>query len=86
MTELLTSAALENLARQPLPAFFVDDEHADQIAHLALLITQVNARVLPAGVARPFHDRTQNERDAMRMGVYRVIQALVLLGWIEPPA
>jgi hypothetical protein len=86
MPALVTDSALEYLSSQPLPPLAFDETHAEQVAHLALLIAQKGARVLPAQLARPFRDRTESERIAMQLGVLRVVQALVLLGWIEPPA
>jgi len=68
---------------------FISDEELDRIADLALRMTlqEAKAALLPMYTknARPYLDRTETERAAMRGGVKRVVQALVLLGWIEQP-
>jgi hypothetical protein len=67
----------------------ISEEDLDRIADLALRMTleEAKAALLPMYTqnARPYLDRTSVERAAMRGGVKRVVQALVLLGWIEQP-
>ena len=83
-------AELEPLAKQHWAMkVFISDEDLDRIADLALRMTLSEARaaMLPMTTpnARPYMQRTAVERAAMRAGVSRVVQALVLLGWIEQP-
>jgi hypothetical protein len=53
------------------------------------LITQVRARrsgiVQDGKQARSYEECAFEEREAMRFGALRVMQALVLLGYIEAP-
>lgn len=61
-------------------------EMADRIANLALLISQRATVVITPHQARPWHERSEKERIAMRSGVVRVIQALILLGYMKDVA
>jgi hypothetical protein len=67
----------------------IPEDELDRIADLALRMTleEAKAACLPMFTknARPYLDRTSTERAAMRGGIKRVLQALVLLGWIEQP-
>jgi ABC-type iron transport system FetAB permease component len=84
----LNRLALEALCAD-LPAVDLSPESADEIAALARIITQVRAR--KAGIvqdeahARPYEACPPDQREAMRFAVIRVVQALVLLGYIESP-
>jgi hypothetical protein len=86
MTDL--NLPLETLARLA-PDVAVGDEAADSIAALALLISLEQARVasmvVPPRFARSYSALDEHERAGMRANVRRIIQALVLLGWIEAP-
>lgn len=62
----------------------------ERIARVAYRISQVQAererKVLPPGtVVRPWRSFTARERAEASATVMRVLQALVLLGWLEPP-
>jgi len=87
---LYTDSALSHLAQQPLPETSLGPDGADQVAHLALMIAQrlaaQHATVIPPHSARPYRERSEQERMAMRIGVLRVLEALVLLGWIDAPS
>jgi len=87
---LWTDSALAQLAQQFLPETSLGNDAADQVAHLSLLIAQrlatENAAVISPAMMRPYRERSGSERLAMRQGVLRIVQALVLLGWIDPPS
>jgi hypothetical protein len=75
------------LAKQKPPALAnLPPEATARIAKLAYLITlEENAR-RDAGVLQPsWHELSDAQRDASCRGVLRVVQAMVLLGWIEAP-
>jgi hypothetical protein len=83
----LLEVSLPRLANGPIPDVspFFGDEGADHVAELALLIDQ--AECSRAGVLRdftPYQDLPQRTRTGMRVSTIRVVQALVLLGWISP--
>jgi hypothetical protein len=77
---------IEILARNA-PNVGIGLEEADRIAALALLIAQERARaagvVMTPALAVPYAERTPDWRAANRATVVHVVQALVLLGWIE---
>jgi hypothetical protein len=70
-----------------LPRIGIDASNLNTIAALALIIAQREARregkLLDAFHQRAFDQRTSEERANMRAGVYRTLQALTILGWIE---
>lgn len=78
---------LDSLALSP-PDVELTPEAADEVADLARRITQVMARnagiTLDERHVRPYAACTANERAAMRLGAIRVVQSLVLLGYLEP--
>lgn len=78
---------VEELAQLEPPEIGLSNDAADRIAHLALRLTQVHAQraqlIVTPAAQRPYHERTEAERAAMRAGVIRVVQALVILGWTE---
>lgn len=77
---------LASLATQA-PRVDLDKHALDTIADLALRIAHHSASPSQLGVdLRPYVDRSELERARMRSGVLRVIQALVLLGWIDLPS
>ena len=90
-TEARTDAELDALALKGQHVTFpgVSETECDRIADLALRMTREDARraMLPMSGpnARPYADRTANERAAARATVMQLLKALVLLGWIEPP-
>jgi hypothetical protein len=79
---------LEHLARRA-PDLDLGVADLDRIAALALRIThlaQERAGIPTEAIhLRPYDERTSQERAAMRAGAHRVIQAMILLGWIELP-
>jgi hypothetical protein len=88
--EARTDAELDALAGKGRDLRFnVSEADCDRVADLALRLTREDARraMLPMSGpnARPYVDRTANERAALRAAVMQVLKALVLLGWIEPP-
>lgn len=78
---------VEVLAQQEPPEVGLSQDAADRVAHLALRLTQVHAQrsqlIVTPAAQRPYHERTEAERAAMRAGVIRVVQALMMLGWTE---
>jgi len=85
-TNGLIELPLEALAKHP-PDVGMGIEQADRIAALALLIAQERARaagvVMSPALAVPYAERTADWRAANRATVVHIVQALVLLGWIE---
>jgi hypothetical protein len=76
------------LATQEPPRVDLPKESLDRIARLSLALTQAQiarARVVvTAGELVPYDERPDQARANMRAGVVRVIQALILLGYIDP--
>jgi hypothetical protein len=88
--EARTDAELDALAGKGRELTFnVSETDCDRVADLALRMTREDARraMLPMSGpnARPYLERTANERAAARATVMQILKALVLLGWIEPP-
>jgi hypothetical protein len=81
---------LERLASQRPPDVALDREQLDTIAKLAHMLTQRHAEqtdprfVLSPLLHVPYEARSEESRAGMRTGVVRVIQALTMLGLIEP--
>ncbi len=67
----------------------LDGRILEELADLALRVHHEKARakgvLLSAHMARPFAERTETERAAMRSGVKHVVIALALLELIELP-
>lgn len=84
----LIDPEIEALA-QHAPDVDLPIDAANRIAALALRITHIaqERSGIPTDPIhrRPFSERTSQERAANRMGVIRVVQALILLGWLELP-
>lgn len=61
----------------------------DEVAALALAISQDDLRrngdVIPDRLLVPYETLPEDKRANMRAGVYRTVQALILLGWIDAP-
>jgi hypothetical protein len=80
---------LEALAEQTIPDVgpFFGDEGAESVAKLARLIDQAECR--RGGVllrdSRTFEALPERQRTGNKVAVIRVVQALVMLGWIEVP-
>lgn len=78
---------LPTLAKQTIPDVSptLGDEGPDQIAELARLIDQeerTRGGMLDSQV--PYHELPKRQRLALRVSVIRVVQAMVMLGYIEP--
>jgi hypothetical protein len=79
---------LEALASGPEPSIDnLDADAANRIAELARLLAQKSARANGdlAADFRPYLELDEKTRSRMRNGVIRVVQALVLLEYIDPP-
>jgi hypothetical protein len=88
MTILTAEVSIEQLAGGELPNVGnIDGYHLDRIVALARLLSQNLARERgDLGTdLRPFGELDEQTRDRMRGAVVRVLQALVLLGWLEAP-
>jgi hypothetical protein len=85
----LVDTPLEVLAKDKPPPVTLSVDEQRRVACLALMLTQEAARreslVLSSAQLLPWHERPEEAREAMRMGVVRVVQALSMLGYIEPP-
>jgi hypothetical protein len=80
----------ESLAHHAPKLDAVSGEELERIARLAYRISQVEGertrRVLPGGtIVKPWSAFTPRERVEAAATVNRVLQALVLLGWVEAP-
>jgi hypothetical protein len=75
-----------NLADPPKPDL---SAHAlDELAELALMLAQEDAKTQGVRHPRafiPYREQPAEARANQRAGVYRVLQALVMLGYIEKP-
>lgn len=70
--------------------FNINKDDLERIAHLALEIAQAQMRRDPVNVVdirslRGYRERTVQERAQLCAHVVRVMQALVVLGWIARP-
>lgn len=72
-----------------VPELALSQEQLDAIARTARTIAQRQTRrqrgILTERDARPYDECTRQERAGMRAGVLRVLQTLVILGYIERP-
>jgi hypothetical protein len=73
------------LARRAPKLENIGADALDDIARLALLISQVEG--CESVLARPvqYHELPERTRANQRATVLRIVQAMVLLGWIEAP-
>jgi hypothetical protein len=70
------------------PALDLSKEALDELASLALTLAQKDAEksgVRPPRAFVPYIEQPSEARANQRAGVYRVLQAAVLLGYIEKP-
>ncbi len=80
----LPEVPIEQLARAQLPDVNVGRAQQDRLAALAHEIHRVHAgRLL---TVPPYEELSEEARGACRVGVIRILQALVLDGWIELPS
>jgi len=70
------------LARRA-PKLDIGNDALDDIGRLALLISQEEG--CEGLVKVPYHELPERTRANQRATVLRIIQAMVLLGWIERP-
>jgi hypothetical protein len=80
----------EQLAHQAPKLDGLTGEDLERIARVAYRISQVEAerskRVLPPGtVLKPWREFTARERVEQCATITRILQAMTLLGWLEPP-
>lgn len=71
---------MATLARQQPPETNLTREDLDAVGHLAMLLQQ-GTTAKDGYLTLP-----EERRQAIRGGVLRIVQAMVLLGWIEPPS
>jgi len=75
---------IEALAKKEPPPVNLSRDERDRIAHLALALSQECNRkageILPQV---PYPERTAAQQAAARLTVVRVVQAMVLLGYLE---
>jgi len=80
---------IENLARHAPPELVnVTPDALDAIAHLTNeLARRANLIAVPGSSTWvPYRERSEVQRRTYRVTVMRLIQAMVMLGWIELPA
>jgi hypothetical protein len=79
---------IESLAKQSPPTIAMSRTDCDTVAKLAMLLAQESQRAEGQVLAFPhptYESLTPDTRASMRGGVVRVVQALAMLGWIDPP-
>lgn len=74
----------QELARKA-PKLDIGNDSLDDIARLALLISQVDGCEGLITRAPAYHELPERTRANQRATVLRIVQAMVLLGWIEKP-
>jgi hypothetical protein len=83
---LVPQTPIEQLARQPPPEVTLTREERDRIAHLAMAITQESNRRGGSLIDQvPYPERTEEQRAASRLAVTRIVQAMHMLGYLDPP-
>lgn len=83
-TSLRLSQSDQVLARKAPKLENLGADSLDDIARLALLISQVEG--CEGALAKiPYHELPERTRANQRATVLRIAQAMVLLGWIEAP-
>jgi hypothetical protein len=85
-TLVVPQKPVEEIARDAPPEITLIQEERDRVAHLATELARAeNAR---AGALDPsfipYPERSDLQKAAARLGVVRVIQALTMLGYLEP--
>lgn len=81
----------EQLAHHAPKLDGITAEELERVARVAYRVSQVEAertaKILPPGtVLKPWREKTARERVEAVATVTRILQSLVLLGWLEPPA
>jgi hypothetical protein len=83
---LVPETPIEQIARDAPPQIMLSKKERDRIAHLALLISQQENRKAGDLTAQPdYTERPEAYREASRLTVVRVIQAMTMLGYLEKP-
>ena len=77
---------VEALAQQRPPEVNIGPDHADEIAYLAHELTRRALPVVVQATTPSYADLTSVEKQALRIATVRMVQALVMLGWIELPS
>lgn len=70
------------------PKVELTKEQLDTIAATALALAQRDvgtAGVRPERMLRPYQEQSEQKRADQRAGVYRVVQALIMHGYIDHP-
>jgi|SRR5580692_1088480 hypothetical protein len=86
-----TASRIEALALQTPPDLHLSRAECDRIAHLALLLAQERNRkggsvILTGRDLIPFEQWPEESRATARRTVVRLLEALAMLGYLEPPA
>ncbi len=83
----LDMVADERLAELPLPKLdeSFGPEDMKRIAKLAYLISRKEQKKHGAPVGAAWEHLSDAQREMSARGVLRVVQAMVLIGWIAPP-
>jgi hypothetical protein len=86
MSLLVPQVPIEQLARQSPPEVTLTRDERDRIAHLAVALTQESNRRGGSLVSEvPYTQRTDEQRAASRLAVTRIVQAMHMLGYLDPP-
>ena len=86
MALLVPDVPIETLARQAPPEVTLTRDERDRIAHLALALSQESNRRGGSLVEQvPYPERTEEQRAAARLTVLRILQAMHMLGYLDPP-
>jgi len=83
MRSLRLTESDQDLARKAPKLENLSADSLDDIGRLALLISQVEG--CEGLVKVPYHELPERTRANQRATVLRIVQAMVLLGWIEAP-
>jgi hypothetical protein len=82
---LVPKKPLPELAQDTPPQITLTREERDRIAHLAVLIAQAeNRRGGDLTIQVPYEERTDEQKAAARLSVIRILQAMMMLGYLEP--
>jgi len=85
--ELVNGTSVGELASREPPRVQLSAEALDRIAHLAIALTQAEARrhgvILSPYEAIPYRERPEDARASARRAIVKVIQALEMLGYLD---
>ena len=84
-TSLRLTESDQALARRAPKLENLGADSLDDIGRLALLISQVEGCESSLVQPVPYHELPERTRANQRATVLRIVQAMVLLGWIEAP-